>query len=558
MDQINEYNNISETDDRREIIKQKLRQYYDGRIVRKDLTKSIREGANVPVYVLEYLLGQYCNSDDQEIIDEGVDNVKRILRDNYVRPDEAQKILSLLRERGSYTVTNGKLVSKAKGIFSYIFDLETELHISDDAPIDISTGLFQASGTVLMCEDFQIIVQLKSNIGERIGNALIRVEPWKLLEALQEKLRVGISLGKNKMASRIMKDGPKLATKEPGKQIPKGHDAVIEKAMSEPVCVVWGPPGTGKTHTMAELAINSMNAGKTVLIVSHSNVSVDGVAKKIDELLRKNNQTAALKAGKILRYGYVRDEELNKNPYVNSFYYTVTKNPALNEKLDKLQAEYDKLKHTKGLDNPRVIEIREDIGKIRSAIREQEQHYVSEASVVATSNAVFPLVMIDEKITWYGVPDASWKFRDGADEYHTVCPIVCRLDGKHTAELIRSLSDLEYRETDKGKKQLSPRPETPTDDPNGAGGLSEYVSQNIKCPDCKKPLRMTKGKSGKTILWCKECKKTHLLAPDDINHYMLVKHVKCPIHKCDMTAKVGKYGLYIKCDAGHNMKPEEI
>lgn len=92
------------TDDRREIIKQKLRQYYDGRIVRKDLTKSIREGANVPVYVLEYLLGQYCNSDNQEIIDEGVDNVKRILRDNYVRPDEAQKILSLLRERGSYTV----------------------------------------------------------------------------------------------------------------------------------------------------------------------------------------------------------------------------------------------------------------------------------------------------------------------------------------------------------------------------------------------------------------------------------------------------------------------
>ena len=80
MDKINDYNNISETDDRRDIIKQKLRQYYDGRIVRKDLTKSIREGANVPVYVLEYLLGQYCNTDDPEIIDEGVDNVKRIFQ----------------------------------------------------------------------------------------------------------------------------------------------------------------------------------------------------------------------------------------------------------------------------------------------------------------------------------------------------------------------------------------------------------------------------------------------------------------------------------------------
>lgn len=54
---------LNETEDKREEIKQKLRQYYDGRIVRKDLTKSIREGANVPVYVLEYLLGQYCKAD---------------------------------------------------------------------------------------------------------------------------------------------------------------------------------------------------------------------------------------------------------------------------------------------------------------------------------------------------------------------------------------------------------------------------------------------------------------------------------------------------------------
>lgn len=87
-----------------ENINKKLRQYFDGRIVRKDLTKSIKEGANVPIYVLEYLLGQYCNSDDPVIIEEGVNNVKRILSDNYVRPDEAQKILSILRERGAYTV----------------------------------------------------------------------------------------------------------------------------------------------------------------------------------------------------------------------------------------------------------------------------------------------------------------------------------------------------------------------------------------------------------------------------------------------------------------------
>ena len=100
-----------ETEDRREIIKQKLRQNFDGKIVRKDLTKKIKEGANVPVYVLEFLLGQYCSSDDPEIIEQGVENVKHILADNFVRPDEAQKILSVLRQRGSYTVIDKITVS---------------------------------------------------------------------------------------------------------------------------------------------------------------------------------------------------------------------------------------------------------------------------------------------------------------------------------------------------------------------------------------------------------------------------------------------------------------
>ena len=95
----------------REEIKGKLRQCFDGKIVRKDLTKKIKEGANVPVYVLEFLLGQYCSSDDDETIEKGVNNVKKILADNFVRPDEAQKILSKLRAKGNYTVIDKVTVS---------------------------------------------------------------------------------------------------------------------------------------------------------------------------------------------------------------------------------------------------------------------------------------------------------------------------------------------------------------------------------------------------------------------------------------------------------------
>ena len=95
---------LEKIDNPNAVLNRKLRQFFDGKIVRKDLTKAIKEGANVPVYVLEFLLGQYCSSDDPEIIEEGVKTVKKILSENFVRPDEAQKILSVLRERGSYTV----------------------------------------------------------------------------------------------------------------------------------------------------------------------------------------------------------------------------------------------------------------------------------------------------------------------------------------------------------------------------------------------------------------------------------------------------------------------
>lgn len=103
---------------KREKIRTKLRENFSGRIVRKDLTKKIKEGANVPVYVLEFLLGQYCSSDDENVISKGVEAVKRILADNFVRPDEAQKILSKLRKSGSHTV---------------IDMITVELDIKDDA-----------------------------------------------------------------------------------------------------------------------------------------------------------------------------------------------------------------------------------------------------------------------------------------------------------------------------------------------------------------------------------------------------------------------------------------
>lgn len=81
-----------------------LNRIFAGRVVRKDLTKLVKEGANVPVYVLEYLLGMYCASDDEATIQDGLQKVKNILTENYVRPDEAEKIKYKIRENGQYKV----------------------------------------------------------------------------------------------------------------------------------------------------------------------------------------------------------------------------------------------------------------------------------------------------------------------------------------------------------------------------------------------------------------------------------------------------------------------
>ena len=83
---------------------EKIIKNFPGKIVRKDLTSLMKRGANVPTFVLEYLLGMYCATDDEEVIEAGLEKIRTILSENYVRPDESEKIKSKIRENGEYTV----------------------------------------------------------------------------------------------------------------------------------------------------------------------------------------------------------------------------------------------------------------------------------------------------------------------------------------------------------------------------------------------------------------------------------------------------------------------
>lgn len=181
---------MTENEDRRAVIKSKLRQNFDGKIVRKDLTKKIKEGANVPVYVLEFLLGQYCSSDDPDIIEEGVENVKRILADNFVRPDEAQKILSVFRQRGSYTVIDKITVNL--NIKRDFYEAEFSNLGLKNIPIDEE---YPAKFDRLLCGGIWCIVQLDYEYMEEDRNgtpiSIRKLTPIQMPHVDIEELKQG-------------------------------------------------------------------------------------------------------------------------------------------------------------------------------------------------------------------------------------------------------------------------------------------------------------------------------------------------------------------------------
>ena len=181
---------MTKNEDKRAVLKSKLRQYFDGKIVRKDLTKKIKEGANVPVYVLEFLLGQYCSSDDPEVIEEGVESVKRILADNFVRPDEAQKILSVLRQRSSYTVIDKITVSL--NIKRDFYEAEFSNLGLKNIPIDEE---YPAKFDRLLCGGIWCIVQLDYEYMEEDRNgtpiSIRKLNPIQMPHVDIEELKQG-------------------------------------------------------------------------------------------------------------------------------------------------------------------------------------------------------------------------------------------------------------------------------------------------------------------------------------------------------------------------------
>lgn len=254
-------------DDKNMLMNKKLRAYFDGKIVRKDLTKKIKEGANVPVYVLEYLLGQYCNSEDESIIEEGIQNVKRILADNYVRPDEAQKILSLLTDRGSYTVIDKITVN---------VNYRENQHEAEFSNLGIKkvpiNAMYAKDFDRLLCGGIWCIVQLEYDFYEEEKNtnpiSIRKLTPIQMPHIDLDEIKAG-----RKQFTK--EEWINILLRSTGMETDKFSDREKWLLLARMIPLVennfnlceLGPRSTGKSHIYKEISPNSIlvSGGQTTV-----------------------------------------------------------------------------------------------------------------------------------------------------------------------------------------------------------------------------------------------------------------------------------------------------
>ena len=251
-----------------------LNTHFAGKVVRKDLTKLIKEGANVPVYVLEYLLGMYCASDDEATIQNGLTMVKRILAENYVRPDEAEKIKSKTRESGSYKVID-KVTVKLNEKRDVYEALLSNLGVKNAEVSDAFVRQFEK----LLVGGIWCIVTLNYRFEENQKGSPFLVTDLKPIQMPNMDMK-GLFEGRRAFTESEWIDALIRATgMEPSafKNRVKWHllARMIPLVENNYNFCELGPRGTGKSHIYKEISPNSIlvSGGQTTVANLFYNMS---------------------------------------------------------------------------------------------------------------------------------------------------------------------------------------------------------------------------------------------------------------------------------------------
>ena len=292
-------------------------------------------------------------------------------------------------------LSNGKRIDHKNGRYIYTFETDDELHYPNGTQISIWQKQGLIHGNIVGYEDFTLVIESSVDLGTDIPELEFSAEPWQLLTALIERLST-IQQYPSKIVSALICDG--VNAKEYNvSTLTSGQKKAVTMSSTQPITFIWGPPGTGKTQTLADIALTHIEQGDRVLMLSYSNVSVDGAIMRIHKI------SPHTKPGTFVRYGYAQMRDLLEHEYLTSYNLVIRDYPELLKARQNLISERKNLpKHS-----ARFAEISDKLARIRNKLALKEKEAVNNASFVATtvSKAVvdktiygsqFDIVLFDE------------------------------------------------------------------------------------------------------------------------------------------------------------------
>lgn len=341
---------------------------------------------------------------------------------NYIK--EWQQALQLeilhLKKYGStkYLVSNGHLLS-SDGTFTYFFETGSSVKIPVGSIVRLEWGGIKQDGRVLSSEGKSIIISFERSMGELIGEAFLFHDPWELLEQLITRLDEIKRSKKRRLRIKRLMD-PSMPQKHPSIEKQSSVKELYARSKFNPVTFVWGPPGTGKTYTLARVAANHYFQDKKILVLSHSNQAVDVLMAEISSFIKKKER---FQEGDVLRYGAQFGESLAIHEDIVTGQLLGKREPELLAEKDQLAEEKRLLKHDLAgsfskRDTDHLLELEKKLARVLEKIRQKELEFVKEAKIIGTTLAKaakdetvyqkeYDLIILDEASMAY-VPQVAF------------------------------------------------------------------------------------------------------------------------------------------------------
>ncbi|MDQ0268456.1 AAA domain-containing protein [Cytobacillus purgationiresistens] len=317
-----------------------------------------------------------------------------------------------------YRVSNGRRLQRGE-VYTYFFDTSMPVKIPVGSRIKVQWGEKTTDGRILSSEGKNVIIELTENLGDLLSELTLIYDPWELLDELFNRLEeIKSSKRKRNRIKRLM--DPSMEAKHPSDHFKSNVHELILRSKYNPVTYVWGPPGTGKTYTLARVAANKYFKNQKVLVLAHSNQAVDVLMAETSLFIENKKR---LNEGDLIRYGSQTGDALEKHRHLTSQQLMATHHQGLADQKEALLEERRLIKLDLSTsfskrDSNQLIDIEKKLGSVMEKIRQKEIEFVKDAKVIGTTlakaardpiifEAEFDIVIVDEASMAY-VPQAAF------------------------------------------------------------------------------------------------------------------------------------------------------